>query len=581
MLDALQQLFEVATSRSLEALVRFLMPFVPEDLANVLAGLLIVEHRLPFGLALTSLYIGIVAGDLLLFGLGRLAGRSARLRRLLLRPKVEHVVAWLLSHVVAVMIVARIVPGLIFPVYVGCGLLGVRMKVFAPLTMLTAAVYLPALLWLVIRFGEEALSGFGYWAWLLALAALVVAGAAWTRNPPWVLLLRVGRAGVSGLFARPGSTAHAPHSSHTGMPSLHGLSSRIGRAERIPGRIFYAPLAVQWLWLSLRHRSLSLPTLVNPLIEVGGLWGESKQAYLDMVSGEARRWLARYVTLTPSPGNPAATARLAMDCMREARLGFPMVAKPDIGWQGYGVRPLASEQDLMDYVAAFPADAKLMLQETVPWEGEAGVFYVRQPGEEAGRVIGLTLRYFPYVVGDARRTVRELILADERASWKARLHLGLQGRHEGMAPDALNRVPGAGEVVRLAFIGSIRVGGLYRDASEHITPALEARFDAISRSMREFHYGRYDIRFASVERLREAEDFRIIEINGAGSEAISAWDPETPLLKVYGWLLAHQRMLFEIGARNRARGWTPPGPMAILRAAWRQSRLVDLYPPSS
>jgi hypothetical protein len=258
-----------------------------------------------------------------------------------------------------------------------------------------------------------------------------------------------------------------------------------------------------------------------------------------------------------------------------------MVAKPDIGWQGYGVRPVATEQDLMDYVAAFPGGPRLMLQETVPWEAEAGVFYVRQPGEGAGRVVGLTFRYFPHVIGDGRRSVRELILADERASWKAGLHLGLQGGHAGMAPDALQRVPGAGEVVRLSFIGSIRVGALYRDAREHITPALDARFDAISRSMPEFHYGRYDIRFASAERLREAEDFRIIEINGAGSEAISAWDPETPLRQVYGRLLAHQRMLFEIGARNRARGWRPSGPMAILRAAWRQSRLVRLYPPSS
>ena len=142
-------------------------------------------------------------------------------------------------------------------------------------------------------------------------------------------------------------------------------------------------------------------------------------------------------------------------------------------------------------------------------------------------------------------------------------------------------MPQAGEVVRLSFIGSARVGGLYRDAQEHVTPALSARFDAISRSMPEFHYGRYDVRFASIERLRAGEDFRIIEINGAGGESISVWDPEMPLRAVYGKLFEHQRLLFEIGARNRARGWKPAGPVAVLCAAWRQSGLVNRYPPSS
>jgi hypothetical protein len=81
------------------------------------------------------------------------------------------------------------------------------------------------------------------------------------------------------------------------MPSLRRLIREIGVAERIPPRLFYVPLVLKWLWLSLRYGSLSLPTLANPLVDVGGPWGESKKAYLDMVSGEARRWLARCAAL--------------------------------------------------------------------------------------------------------------------------------------------------------------------------------------------------------------------------------------------------------------------------------------------
>jgi hypothetical protein len=371
-----------------------------------------------------------------------------------------------------------------------------------------------------------------------------------------------------------------PLISHAGMPSLRDLVSHIGPAEHIPPTLFYVPLALQWLWLSLRYRSLSLPTVANPLVEVGGLWGESKRVYLDMVSGDARRWLARYVALTRGPGDAARDARQALELAQAGGLGFPLVAKPDIGWQGYGVRPIGSAAQLETYIAGFPQGATLLLQEMIGWEGEAGVFVVRQPGEARSKVISLTFRYYPHVVGDGTSTVRELILADERGAWKAGLHLGLRKEHGGVPAATLERVPATGETVRLSFIGSIRVGSLYRDADAQITPALTERFDAIARSMPEFHYGRCDVRFASVERLRQGEDFRIIEINGAGSEPISAWDPEMTLGQVYARLLTQQRLLFEVGARNRARGWAPAGGLAVLRAAWRQTRLVRRYPPS-
>ena len=74
--------------------------------------------------------------------------------------------------------------------------------------------------------------------------------------------------------------------------------------------------------------------------------------------------------------------------------------------------------------------------------------------------------------------------------------------HTGHAYDGIlnrnpNRVPLRGEVVQIATICNQRAGGLYRDACDFITPELSARFDAIARSMPEFHYGRFDVRFAS------------------------------------------------------------------------------------
>src|SRR5205823_181492 len=80
-------------------------------------------------------------------------------------------------------------------------------------------------------------------------------------------------------------------------------------------------------------------------------------------------------------------------------------------------------------------------------------------------------------------TLRELIARDPCARRKARLHLGRHQDHLGLDRAALDAVPAQGEIVRLALIGSRRVGALTRDASSSITPALEARIDAIARGM--------------------------------------------------------------------------------------------------
>ncbi len=56
---------------------------------------------------------------------------------------------------------------------------------------------------------------------------------------------------------------------HRGMQSLSQLLRRIAPAERLPMSLFCFPIAINWLRLSLRYRSLTLPTLADPLIEMG------------------------------------------------------------------------------------------------------------------------------------------------------------------------------------------------------------------------------------------------------------------------------------------------------------------------
>lgn len=341
--------------------------------------------------------------------------------------------------------------------------------------------------------------------------------------------------------------------------------------ERMPKWLICVPLAVQWCWLGLRHRSLTLPSAANPCITSGGLVGEGKLEYFAQMGPAGRAATAPYAGVHDIA---VLTDRELAAILDRAGVAFPLVAKPDLGLCGYGVRKLDTLAALREYAALFPAGQSLVLQQYLPQEHEAGIFYVRDPHSGAGRLIGLALRHYPRVQGDGRSTLGQLIRQDPRTR-------RMLDSPAHACPHDLDSVPAAGQTVRLATIGSTRVGGLYCDGAALITEALTAAIDRIAREMPEFHFGRFDVRFDSARELQAGHGFSIMEVNGAGSEAIHAWDPGVGLLAGLRMVFAKQRLLFEIGAANRKRGVRPIGLRELIRLNASQNRLIDLYPPSN
>jgi len=360
---------------------------------------------------------------------------------------------------------------------------------------------------------------------------------------------------------------------HAGMPPI-GDGPPLSRFEFWPMWRFYPPVVGWALLLALRHRGLRLPLVANPLFPAGGLVGESKSQVLDLIGGEARRFVASYIRLDRGGAPVEEQVEHAFAAMRRARLGLPVVAKPDLGCRGAGVRPIRSRADLSAYLAAFPAGEALLLQQLIDVEGEAGIFYVRIPGEKQGRIFSLTLKYFPYVIGDGRRTLRELILADPRAGQVPHLYLP---RHQ----DRLATTPPPGEPVRLAFAGSHSRGAIFRDGTFLVTEALRARFDAIAAAIPEFWFGRFDIRFADIEEVRRGEGFSIVECNGAGAEATHIWDSRVRLRDAYRTLARQYALLWKIGAANRRRGFRPESWGAFLARRRREHAATMFYPATA
>jgi len=361
---------------------------------------------------------------------------------------------------------------------------------------------------------------------------------------------------------------------HVGMPPLDMSGPPVSSFEFWPGYLFYAPIALQWCYLALRYRGPGLALLANPSFPDGGMAGESKAEIFDVLAGKAKDVMAKWVALTcTSQGHDgvAADTQAAIEAMNAAGISMPVVAKPDIGCRGVGVQPIRSTQDLSNYLADFPQGAGLVLQEMIEHEAEAGVFYVRLPGEDKGRIFSLTLKYFPHVIGDGVSTLKELIQADVRAGLLQHIYLP---RHK----DNLHLVLPQGEPFRLAFAGSHSRGTIFRDGAAFITPDMEQAFDEVARSIPEFYIGRFDLRFESMDKLQRGEGFRLMEINGAGGEATHIWDRKTRLREAYATLFEQNRLLFEIGYRNRKRGFKPPSIWRLYEAYRRETSLNPHYP---
>ena len=500
-----------------------LATFVSEDLTCVAAGLTAATGRMPAIDAIGAAALGIWLGDLGLYALGHWLGAAAMRRApfawFVHEEDVAASAVWFQQRGPAVIFITRFVPGTRLPTYFASGMLATGFWRFALYTALAVAVWAPILGGGTMLLGREILpliETYNRWAWL-ALALAVFA---------YFLAIKL----------------LIPAFTWRGRRMIVSRWRRVTRWEFWPPWLFYPPLLAYIAWLALKHRSLSLFTAVNPGVLAGGFVGESKSEILARLVGE-EAVVARTRRIEATLDAKARTERVA-EFMREHALDFPIVLKPDAGQRGSGVAVVRSASEAEAYLAAIRVDC--VVQEHVPGE-EFGVFYYRLPSEPRGRIFSITRKRFPKIRGDGVRTLERLILEDERAVCMARFYLD-KHKHN------LWNVLAQGEELQLVEIGNHCRGAIFLDGCELATPALEAAIERISRGFEGFYFGRYDVRAASVEAFLEGHSFKVIELNGATSEATHIYDPRHGLFFAYGVLFEQWRILFAIAAQNAARG---------------------------
>ena len=153
--------------------------FILEDAATVLAGLQVEGGRLAWPVALGALYVGVVLGDLGLYGLGKLAALWPFLLRWIKADQRVKGREWVQQRVFRVVFVSRFMPGARLPTYTACGFLSAGFWRFASAAVAATLVWTTVLFAVSLRVGQWLIDHLGAWRWLGALtfvALLVLAG---------------------------------------------------------------------------------------------------------------------------------------------------------------------------------------------------------------------------------------------------------------------------------------------------------------------------------------------------------------------------------------------------------------------
>lgn len=147
--------------------------FILEDAATVLSAMQVQTGGMALAVALSSLYIGIILGDVGLYGLGRLAALVPWAARLVPPARQEHGRRWLETHVFKVVFISRFIPGARLPTYTSCGFLAANFGRFTLAAVIATLIWTSLLFGVSLRVGTVLIEHLGTWRWV-GMAAFAV-----------------------------------------------------------------------------------------------------------------------------------------------------------------------------------------------------------------------------------------------------------------------------------------------------------------------------------------------------------------------------------------------------------------------
>ena len=294
---------------------------------------------------------------------------------------------------------------------------------------------------------------------------------------------------------------------------LHGLKKWL-YYEFWPAWLFYIPEVFFIIYFAIKYKfKVTLLTASNPSLTHGGLIGEPKSEAYDLLPSNHDSLLKyRIVDIDNYQYH-----------IKDLKLKYPVILKPDKGQRGVGVVLIRNQDEAIDYLQS--ADFIVILQEYCDYKYEAGIFYIVPHNNKNSQIFSITDKIFPVIKGDGKHSIAELILKNKRARIISSVYFS-------RFKNKLNSILTKGEDLRLVESGNHCQGAIFLDGMDKIyTTDLHKSFDEISKSMNNFYIGRFDVRYRNINEFKRGKGFKIIEVNGAASEATHIYDPKISIFQ--------------------------------------------------
>jgi hypothetical protein len=310
--------------------------------------------------------------------------------------------------------------------------------------------------------------------------------------------------------------------------------------EYWPTWAYYSLLIPYFLYLILKYRSFTFFSNVNDFYPDGGLVSYSKFDVYQMIP-------QKYLPKT------GLALKKQLDTNRFQNFDFPVFAKPDRGERGRGVRLLNNFDELKQALNAIKEDT--IIQEAINFQNEAGIFFIRKPQNDKGIISSFTTKEFLNVKGDGEKNVRQLMALNPRYQFQI----------DRLEQATLKYVPKLDEIFEVEKVGNHSRGTRFINSNHLINRQFENAFSEVATQIKGFHYGRFDVKYNTLEELYRGENFKIIELNGVNSEPTHIYDQSTGLFQSLIDLAWHWKMIGEISKVRYQAGYPRMGVIAFFK----------------
>ncbi len=507
--------------------------FFSEDLACIGAGLMVARGLMGFWPALLAGLFGIIIGDTFIYLAGRWLGKSAVSRKpfswFLNEQDLERSYHWFEAKGPIIILACRFIPGTRFPTYFSAGVIGSSFIMFFSYFGLSSIIWTPLILGLSVALGQQMMDYF-------------------TLFQEYALWGLVGLAILSYLFIK----LIVPLFTFRGRTVLKGKFIRKFNWKFWSTYLIYTPVVIYLFKVWSKYQSISLFTAANTRYDGDELIGDSVSKTLEQIGEKSA--VAPFILLSYE-SRPEVNLVLCDSFIENESIDYPVILKPDSGKNGNGVKIIKNRDSLVQELKSLTVNH--ILQKFIEGPG-FGILYYRYPNDSQGYIFSITRKELPYLIGDGVYNIQELILKDERAICLADLHLE-KFVHE------LYDVPEKGEKVKLVELGSRSLGALYFDGEEFRTPDLISSIDRISKSLKGFYIGYFDLRVPTINHLMQGKEIQIIALDGVMSTSSNIFDPDYKFSLAINILFKQWSIAYKIGSINVDRGVRSIGVLSLIK----------------